>query len=134
MDSIITYFGEHVKVVCDGNCKKAWGVNSRPRVYKEIPGKIFGLQSDSEEANNIYPDNEDIDCENYAYLADCELHEAPIDPKTYECGHAKPTDLKQFPNKWCVRECERSSKFKISEDVELKDFSKRFYNIEGEKF
>lgn len=32
---------------------------------------------------------------------------APVDPGTYEGGHAKPTDGKH--NKWCARECERSN-------------------------
>ena len=32
---------------------------------------------------------------------------APADTGTYEGGHAKPTDKKH--NKWCARECERSS-------------------------
>lgn len=32
---------------------------------------------------------------------------APEDPGTYEGGHAKPTDKKH--NKWCARECERST-------------------------
>ncbi len=32
---------------------------------------------------------------------------APIDPETYEGGHAKPTD--GIFNKWCARECERSN-------------------------
>ncbi len=32
---------------------------------------------------------------------------APVDPGTYEGGHAKPTD--KTHNKWCARECERSS-------------------------
>ncbi len=31
---------------------------------------------------------------------------APIDPGTYEGGHAKPVNKKH--NKWCARECERS--------------------------
>ena len=31
---------------------------------------------------------------------------APIDPGSYEGGHAKPTNKQH--NKWCARECERS--------------------------
>jgi hypothetical protein len=34
---------------------------------------------------------------------------APIDPGTYEGGHAKPTNY--CHNKWCARECERSRIF-----------------------
>lgn len=40
---------------------------------------------------------------------------APADPGTYEGGHAKPASPDHFPNKWCVRECERST---IAHDVE----------------
>lgn len=134
MDSIITYFGKQVKVACDGNCKKAWGISSRPRVYEEIPDKVFGIQSNSDEANNVYPDKEDIDFDNYGMLSDSELQDAPIDPKTYEGNHAKPLTVKQFPNKWCVRECERCSNFELNEKIVLKDFAKRIYNIQGKNF
>lgn len=81
--AIITYVGQAAKVVCDGNCAKAWGSNSRPKVYLS--------------------DNED----DYAYLADGELGEAPADPGTYEGGIGKPASALEFPTKWCVRECER---------------------------
>jgi len=28
----IIYFGQKAKVICDGNCEKAWGINNRPKV------------------------------------------------------------------------------------------------------
>lgn len=31
VESMIVYFGQQAKVACDGNCKKAWGMNSRPQ-------------------------------------------------------------------------------------------------------
>ena len=68
----IIYFGKSARVECDGNCKKAWGINSRPDK----------------------PDDE--------------LGAAPEDPGTYEGGHAKPKEGEEM-NKWCIRECERSS-------------------------
>lgn len=128
MEKEIIYFGQNAKVACDEKCNKAWGGNNRPRVYPEISEtKIFGLGEES-----IYPDDEiGVDVDNFAYCSDDELGEAPIDPHTYEDEHAKPTDKSEMGNKWCVRECERCemSKFgKYKEPLELKDFSKRFYN------
>lgn len=81
--AIITYFGKERVVKCDGRCDKAWGVSGRPR--KQL--------SD--------------DPDDYVFLPDSELGIAPIDPGTYEGGHAKPENADYFPNKWCVRECER---------------------------
>ena len=106
----ITYFGQRTRVACDGNCAKAWGMNSRPRV--QLSGN---------------PDD-------YAWLADGELGDAPTDPGTYEGGHAKPLTVRgpEDMNKWCVRECERcvmSEPGCADEPLELRDFSRRFYNI-----
>lgn len=105
---LITYFGQRAKVNCDRNCAKAWGRNTRPRVQLS--------------------DDED----DYAYLADGELGEAPADPETYEGGHAKPESPDQFPNKWCVRECERCAMSKPGEwmlPLEVPSFVERVYNI-----
>jgi hypothetical protein len=105
MEKQIIYFGKQVIVACDQKCDKAWGINSRPKEY---------LSDD--------PDD-------YEYLSDDELLDAPEDPGTYEGGHAKPILKSEIPNKWCVRECERcvmaESRFKIV----LPDFSKRRKNI-----
>lgn len=77
IETTITYFGKQVTATCDGNCRKAWGINSRPCLANGEPR----------------PDDD--------------LPDAPIDPKTYEgiemCG--KP--LYPHHNKWCYRECER---------------------------
>lgn len=107
-EAMITYFMQPAKVKCDGNCGKAWGVNNRSRIQ---------LSED--------------DDEDFAWLADSELGEAPIDPGTYEGGVAKPLSAKEFPTKWCVRECERcsmSSPDKVNEPLALKDFSHRVCN------
>lgn len=100
----IVYFGKSAIVVCDRRCDKAWGINNRPRV----------------EFDPTDPDD-------YAYLSDDELGVAPVDPGTYEGGHGKPLSPDYFPNKWCVRECERSA-LGDGERMELPDFSKRDYN------
>ena len=107
-EALVTYCGQLIKVNCDGNCKKAWGINSRPKVQLS--------------------DDED----DYAFLADDELGEAPADPGTYEGNDAKPESVARFPNKWCVRECERCARSKPSEcdlPLAIKSFSKRVYNL-----
>jgi hypothetical protein len=111
-EAIITFCSQKAKVACDENCKKAWGHNSRPKVQLS--------------------DNED----DFAFLADSELGEAPADPGTYEGGHGKPLSSDGFPNKWCVRECERcvmSNPGEYDLPLVLEDFSKRSYNINQEK-
>lgn len=107
-EAIIIYFDQSAKVACDENCGKAWGINNRPKVQL------------SEDEND------------YAYLSDSELEDAPIDPGTYEGGVGKPTSAAEFPTKWCVRECERcamSMPGKFSEPLMLQDFSKRVFNM-----
>jgi len=109
MEKIILYFGQAAKVACDEKCNKAWGISSRP-------------------SESLSDDPDDID-----WLSDSELGDAPENPGTYEGGHAKPTDLKQAPNKWCVRECERCAISKIGQSnapLALKDWSVRVFNIE----
>lgn len=107
-DAMVQYFGQPMAVACDRKCHKAWGINSRPKVQLS--------------------DNED----DYAFLADDELGDAPADPGTYEGADAKPASPDQFPNRWCVRECERcahSAPGQFAVPLELKLFSKRQYNI-----
>lgn len=109
-DVIVTYRNRLMRAVCDRNCGKAWGINSRPFVQLSL-------------------DEDDI-----AWLADGELGEAPADPGTYEGGHAKPLSPDAFPNKWCIRECERCVRSKadeVTEPLTLKDWSKRRYNKGG---
>lgn len=107
-EAMILYFGQQAKVCCDLNCGKAWGINSRPKVQLS--------------------DNPD----DYAFLADVELGEAPSDPGTYEGGHAKPASPSEFPNKWCVRECERCEMSSPGEwmlPLGIRSFAERRYNV-----
>lgn len=109
-EAVITFFDQRAKVACDRRCEKAWGINNRPRVQLSA--------------------NED----DFAYLADGELSEAPADPGTCEGGHAKPDSPAEFPNKWCVRECERCALSAPGEwmlPLALPDFSRRRYNLPG---
>lgn len=97
-EAIIQYCGQPAKVACDRKCNKAWGINSRPRIGN--------------------PD----DCN---FMADDDLPDAPADPETYEGEDAKPSSPDLFPNKWCVRECERCSMSKpgaFNEPLELTTF------------
>lgn len=105
-DAMIIFFGRRARVICDRNCAKAWGINNRPRV-------------------NFDPNEPD----DYAFLADDELGEAPGDPGTYEGGHGKPLSPDEFPNKWCVRECERSVMGSSGSPITLPTFAERSYNM-----
>lgn len=109
MSEPFIYFGKRVTAICDENCKKAWGINSRPtkKLSKE-------------------PDD-------FCYLSDDELGVAPVDPGTYEGNDGKPVLNSERLNKWCVRECERCSIAEDGKPFALKDFSKRVYNIERDK-
>jgi len=106
----ITFCGQVARVACDGRCSKAWGRSARPRI-----------------ALSEHPDD-------FAFLADAELCDAPVDPETSEGGHRKPRDARgpEDMNRWCVRECERCQ---ITEPgapdapITLRDFSRRLYNI-----
>jgi hypothetical protein len=103
-EAAITYFGQPARVVCDRRCDKAWGINTRPRLqFSE-------------------------DADDHAFLADGELGTAPLDPGTYEGCDGKPESPDAFPNKWCVRECERCTMSLSGEPLELPDFNERIYN------
>ena len=94
----ITYFGCSV-VSCDRKCHKAWGINNRPQ-------------------RKLSEDEDD-----YVFLSDSALAEAPEDPGTYEGFQGKPGNAHTGPlNKWCVRECERSVMVDSGEELVLPDF------------
>lgn len=107
----IIFFGQRCVLACDSQCNKAWGINSRPRVF--FPEGSAG----------------ELDEDDYAFLADSEIDEAPLDPGTYEGGHAKPRTPEERHNKWCARECERSVIEDTRELVRLHDFSRRVCNL-----
>lgn len=107
MQKVITYCGRKRLLVCDGKCEKAWGVSSRPKIQLS-----------------------ETDENDYCFLADNELGIAPEDPLTYEGFNmeGKPTCDGGEMNRWCARECERSSINDLLGEIEIKDFSKRRYN------
>lgn len=101
----IVFLGQNAVLTCDAKCSKAWGINSRPKQHlSENP-------------------------DDYEFLSDSELGDAPIDPQIYEGGHAKPRIKAERHNQWCARECERSRIAKKTEDYNLPDFDKRLPNI-----
>jgi hypothetical protein len=106
----IIYCGTPVVLACDGLCRKAWGINTRPEVRL------------SDEPDDT------------AYLADGELGDAPDDPGTYEGRDAKPRDHSDpaRQNRWCARECERSVLVEVG-PVRLPDLSIRWPNLESRR-
>lgn len=106
---LVTAYGRPVIIVCDGECDKAWGMTTRPKI-------------------ELSDDPDDVE-----WLSDSELETAPDDPGTYEGGHAKPTASSYgYLNKWCFRACERSTFFEVEHEklveFEMRDWSKRLRN------
>lgn len=101
----ITYFGQPAILICDANCKKAFGINGRARIQ-------------------IGKDEDD-----WAYAADGEVGEAPVDPGTYEGCDGKPVRPEDRLNRWCCRECERSTMAAPGEDFSLRNFAERLCNM-----
>lgn len=123
----ILFSGREFVLACDGKCHKAWGINSRPRLYYQEPGVQPRPLRDGEEPR---------DDDDHVYVRDSELGDAPADPGTYECDHAKPcatvlTDP-ALMNKWCARECERSERFDPGEPIVLRDLENPRPNIPDE--
>ena len=111
LEKEILYFREEARLVCDGKCNKAWGLD-RPAMWV-----------DPNEDPDEHPDN-------IVFLADDELPDAPVNPGDSEGGWYKPLQSGvEHMNKWCARACERSVIVKPGEAVILPDFSKRIYNI-----
>jgi len=103
----IIYCGEPCSLVCDGNCGKAWGVDTRPK------------------------NQSSADPDDFEYLSDSELGDAPLKSSTYEGGFGKPqpADAEKL-TKWCARSCERSTLVFAKDGVtSLKDFSVRIPNL-----
>jgi hypothetical protein len=148
----IIFFGRNLKHVCDGNCRKAWGTNSRPAIYFDRDGNEVAVQrwvaghAEGEEPppgldgwkllvwqnGRVETTGEPVDWDDFAYLADGELGEAPENPCTSEGFDFKPDADDPSPekiNRWCVRQCERHRLIEPGEPIRLKDFSRRRYNI-----
>jgi hypothetical protein len=104
---VVAAYGRMLTLTCDNNCEKAFGIRERP--YIQLDGNV----------------------DNIAWLSDDEVGIAPIDPGTDEGGHRKPTCEKEKLNKWCFRQCERCSEFNQGEEVIVKSFDKRVYNIDN---
>ena len=100
--TVIRAYGTQLNIACDQCCQKAWGLNGRERVQ-------------------LSDDDED-----WEWLSDNELGIAPVDPRSYEGGDGKPLDGKH--NRWCLRECERSSTAEFPNIPSLDDFSDRIRN------
>lgn len=106
----VTYCGQAALIACDRKCEKAWGINGRRR----DPTAIIEFDED---------DRDDV-----AYAADSSSGRAPDYPGTYEGGDMKPMHP-EVHNRWCVRECERSSMIAPGKPICLTDFSQPVYNI-----
>lgn len=117
----IRFFGHPCIVACDAKCSKAWGGSHRPKAYRMPSGEYVPMSKKRAALAGLDEDD-------YAYLADGELGEAPLDPGTEEGGNPKPYYPQDRLNKWCARECERSVIVDIGEPIILPDFSQRYYN------
>lgn len=113
----IRFLGRPLTVACDGRCDKAWGMNTRPKLYFIGKGPPKQLKKRDEP-----PDWDD-----YVYVADGALGTAPADPGTTEgdCGKPSAVPLKDssLMNKWCARECERSQTFEPGEPIIVPDLA-----------
>lgn len=99
----ITFCGQATILICDGQCNKAWGLNSRPK-DRHDHGMLAGV---------------------LMYKSDSEAGDAPLDPGTEEGGDSKPTSPNERLNKWCARECERSTLSGVNEEFVIPDWSTR---------
>lgn len=109
----VVAFGKPIVIGCDAKCEKAFGINGRP---------------------SIQVSSEDDD---YAWLSDNEVGLAPISGLTCiieEGGDSKPdtSNPDSRLNKWCHRECERCVSADNREELRLRDFSTRLFNLNEE--
>lgn len=118
----ILFCGQQCTLACDGKCNKAWGINNRPELIRNVFGDYVEMTPEERFDEAICPNADDT-----VDLADGELGTAPADPGTYEGDEAKPTNA--IHNKWCARECERSVLVDRGQPIELPDYDKRHYNI-----
>ena len=102
----ITYMGQPTLMGCDGQCNKAWGQHGRPCTI-----------------------------DRQLYLADHELDIAPAHPGSEEGRDIKPSAVPLSAkeaasmNKWCVRECERSSLCSLGSQLVLPNLNVRTQSI-----
>ncbi len=79
----ITYFGKDTLLICDGDCHHAYGCNG---------GRFRG--------------NDEGHTDEYM---SANFGKSPKDPGTYEGVERKGKPINRRMNKWCARECERST-------------------------
>lgn len=98
-------FGNVSILACDGKCKNARGLQRRPKMLLDATNPA-----------------------DFALLSDAEL-------AVFEAlGRETPRDVDQPKrpcemNEWCLWKCERSSTFLAGQELVLKDFRKRQYNM-----
>lgn len=102
--SCIIYFEPHA-LLCDGQCDKAWGAGDRA---------IVQLSDDEND---------------YEYLSDNELEQAPENPGSFEGWDYKPRCQADLHNRWCARACERAVKIPLWHIDALPDFTQRIRNL-----
>ena len=102
----VTYRGRPVILACDAQCEKAFGINLRPTSPNSL------------------------DEDDFEWLADNELGQAPAITGETEGGQDKPRDLLEAHNKWCARACERCVMVNPGQPIILPDFSERIQNIQ----
>ena len=132
LEKSIVYFGRTTKVICDNNCRKAWGICLRPSIYFNALGVPVGVRTE-QGMGGFEPE----DWDNDAYIPDYLLGEAPDNPGTSEGFQYKPSWKDNDPakiNKWCVRQCERNAMECHPDDprqvsLELPDFNDYRFNI-----
>jgi len=103
--SEIQFFGQPCVLACDAKCDKAFGIALRET-----------------SPNSLAEDD-------FEWLADDELGEAPEITGETEGGDDKPRDLLEAHNKWCARQCERAVMVDPGEPIILPNFSERVQNI-----
>jgi hypothetical protein len=101
----IPYCGKEMIFACDKKCNKAFGINGR-------------------EKKQLSDDEDD-----YQYLTDSEVGNAPQCMGTWEGGDGKPLTIAEAPNKWCVRECERSALIEEGDSQTINDFNFPVFNF-----
>ena len=108
----IQWFGKPCTLACDGQCDKAWGINGRPQ--------------------HDFSDGPD----DHVFLADDALGIAPGPGDTV--GISEGSDMKpsavpltdgQRMNKWCSRECERSTIAEPGDSLRLPDLRRPTPNM-----
>jgi hypothetical protein len=109
----IIWFEGPALIACDHRCDKAWGMNGRlATIGSYAPAQIQLSDDDDDHVN----------------LADAEVGIAPEDTGWSEGPDGKPW----FPerhNRWCARECERSSIIDPGDAVKITDYRQRVFNI-----